>query len=97
MFLGTFITLPSDLPATITDYTSGLFGDLKPLIFLLVGLFLGIFLLETIMDLIGDKLEARQRWAEWYAGIESEASSRALRGYREHEVEAKKEELIEEA
>lgn len=52
------INLPVDWITSLKEPISELFTDLGPLIFLLIGVFLGVFIIERIVDLIrGEKSE----------------------------------------
>jgi type II secretory pathway component PulF len=53
--MGNFFTLPDNFLATLTDYTSSIFDDLKPILLLLVGLFIGVFLVRMILEIISHR------------------------------------------
>lgn len=49
--MGTFFTLPDNFLATLTTYTSDIFNDISPILFLIFGLFVGIYLITFIFDI----------------------------------------------
>lgn len=50
----TFISVPTDLTANIGTQVTDLVGGLAPFIVLVIGIFLGLFLLEWIVGVIQD-------------------------------------------
>jgi hypothetical protein len=50
--LGVFITVPVDFMATLTGYTSDIFNDFKPFFLLLGGLFLGVWIVQKILEVV---------------------------------------------
>jgi len=50
-----FLTIPDNFVATLTDYTSTIFDDVKPIFLLLVGLFVGVYLIKIVLEIVGHK------------------------------------------
>jgi len=94
--MGNFFTLPSDFLNTLTAFIGGIFGDMKPLIMVLVGLFIGFYVLERFLDVISDWSERRRIRAEYEAELKEEALRPTMRRWHAHEVERKRGELFEE-
>lgn len=71
--LGVFITVPTDFLATLTGFTSDVFNDFKPFFLLLVGLYLGVFLVRLVLAIIEMRTVLRGGTPEsWLADDEEE-------------------------
>ena len=99
-----FEITPDFLSANLS-LVAGLFGDFLPFFLLIVGLFLGFFILEEIVGWFADWREGRRVLREHYAEIEMSAEQEVLslylKGFKQHEREVAvakaREELIQEA
>lgn len=81
----------------VLNLLKGLFNDLRPLIFLIIGLYFGFFIIEEIVEIIRHRLEIRAERIEEERKIKREAIAPILRGYREFRVREARKEIIKEA
>lgn len=86
---------------TMIDYVGSIFGGTKLLVYLIAGLYIGFFILESIIDIIGVRLEKRAMLREEEEKRKRSVISGILKPYKAHrEAELRKEvrkELIKEA
>ncbi len=91
------VNVGSDLITNITNYTKGIFGDMSPIVKLILGIALGMFIIEKILDIVEERLERKARQEEIETELEAEALAPVFRKFHEYRVKAKREEIIEEA
>jgi hypothetical protein len=95
------IDIPPSLITGIIANAYNLGVDLKPLILLGVGVFLGAYILNFMADMFYDWREGRailkRRAEELEEGLESEVLRPVFGRYHKYRVEEKRKELFEEA
>jgi len=97
----TFFAIDENFITGTTGWLGTIFIDLKPLIYLFIGLQAGFFIIESIVNMIGDRLETRTRLAEEKERIKSKVVAGILKPYKAHKerilTEEIKKELFKEA
>jgi len=83
---------------SIINWVKEIWSSFSLLFWLLIAPYLVFWILGGIIDvLIVKPREARERSAEYEAGLRGEAARPMLREFHKHEVEARRKEMIKEA
>lgn len=90
------ITFTSSNIASVIGYTTTLFDDFKLLIFLLIGLPLGFWIIESILNALQERLETKRQREEAEEELEEAALRPIFKRYHAHQVEVTREGLIHE-
>jgi hypothetical protein len=89
--------LPVDIVSGSLGTLSNLFNDFKPLLLMIFGVGIAMWIIEFILDIAQERAERKARLEEAEAGLEAQALSPIFSRYHAHRVAEKRKELVEEA
>ena len=81
------VSVGNDLITGTMGFVGIIFNDFKPYIILIIGIFLGFWIIEELVDIVENNLASRKETAERLAGLKEAEEKKIFAPYHAREKE----------